>query len=305
MVKVVAERQGMALVIRSDGTYGRRRMIYNIPEVDITEKVIKEIFRRAGKVYTRRGPVAAWGRVLGVDTRRAEGRPRAARTPGQDLRLAARHDTLRVGEKTSRRSLVQTCNTREALVVVGLPVRDDGTEGESCARARRIATPGSGRGLACEPWDESWSSREAGAGAGGGGCARKGGAGEAGQRRRSRFPAGLPRVHCPGRQGPRSRGLSRAMLPPSTTPMMAQYRRIKERYPDAVLLFRLGDFYEMFDRDARRVRAAARPDPDAAERAAHVRRAAPRRARATSRACSPRGARWRSASRPRCPARGW
>src|SRR6201996_8861587 len=35
------------------------------------------------------------------------------------------------------------------------------------------------------------------------------------------------------------------------TPMMAQYRRIKGELPkDAILLFRLGDFYEMFFEDA-------------------------------------------------------
>jgi len=36
------------------------------------------------------------------------------------------------------------------------------------------------------------------------------------------------------------------------TPMMAQYRRIKGELPkDALLLFRLGDFYEMFFEDAK------------------------------------------------------
>ena len=30
------------------------------------------------------------------------------------------------------------------------------------------------------------------------------------------------------------------------TPMMQQYMEIKERYKDSILLFRLGDFYEMF-----------------------------------------------------------
>src|SRR6478609_4246558 len=36
------------------------------------------------------------------------------------------------------------------------------------------------------------------------------------------------------------------------TPMMAQYRRIKSELPkDALLLFRLGDFYEMFFEDAK------------------------------------------------------
>src|SRR5512133_4140517 len=35
------------------------------------------------------------------------------------------------------------------------------------------------------------------------------------------------------------------------TPMMAQYRRIKSELPkEALLLFRLGDFYEMFFEDA-------------------------------------------------------
>jgi len=34
------------------------------------------------------------------------------------------------------------------------------------------------------------------------------------------------------------------------TPMLAQYHAIKEQYPDAILLFRLGDFYEAFYEDA-------------------------------------------------------
>ena len=38
---------------------------------------------------------------------------------------------------------------------------------------------------------------------------------------------------------------------PQLTPMMAQYRRIKSELPkDALLLFRLGDFYELFFEDA-------------------------------------------------------
>lgn len=36
-----------------------------------------------------------------------------------------------------------------------------------------------------------------------------------------------------------------------TTPMMVQYRKLKNRHRDAILFFRLGDFYEMFDADAR------------------------------------------------------
>lgn len=34
------------------------------------------------------------------------------------------------------------------------------------------------------------------------------------------------------------------------TPMMAQYRKFKKTYPDAILLFRVGDFYETFGDDA-------------------------------------------------------
>ena len=34
------------------------------------------------------------------------------------------------------------------------------------------------------------------------------------------------------------------------TPLMTQYREIKARHPDAILFFRMGDFYEMFFDDA-------------------------------------------------------
>jgi DNA mismatch repair protein MutS len=40
------------------------------------------------------------------------------------------------------------------------------------------------------------------------------------------------------------------MEPTKVTPMMQQYLQIKERYSDAILFFRLGDFYEMFFEDA-------------------------------------------------------
>ncbi|MGF1564718.1 MAG: DNA mismatch repair protein MutS [Flavobacteriales bacterium] len=38
--------------------------------------------------------------------------------------------------------------------------------------------------------------------------------------------------------------------PPAETPLMKQYNRIKSQHPDALLLFRVGDFYEMFGEDA-------------------------------------------------------
>ena len=34
------------------------------------------------------------------------------------------------------------------------------------------------------------------------------------------------------------------------TPMMRQYTHAKAEHPDAIMLFRLGDFYEMFQDDA-------------------------------------------------------
>ncbi|MBQ6267436.1 MAG: DNA mismatch repair protein MutS [Clostridia bacterium] len=37
------------------------------------------------------------------------------------------------------------------------------------------------------------------------------------------------------------------------TPMMKQYFQVKEQYPDTILMFRLGDFYEMFFDDAKLV----------------------------------------------------
>ena len=39
------------------------------------------------------------------------------------------------------------------------------------------------------------------------------------------------------------------------TPLMKQYASIREQYPGIILFFRLGDFYEMFDEQAREVSA--------------------------------------------------
>jgi len=36
------------------------------------------------------------------------------------------------------------------------------------------------------------------------------------------------------------------------TPLMKQYNTIKSKYPDAILFFRMGDFYEMFFEDAKK-----------------------------------------------------
>jgi DNA mismatch repair protein MutS len=41
-------------------------------------------------------------------------------------------------------------------------------------------------------------------------------------------------------------------IPKKLTPLMKQYNAIKTRYPDAMLLFRVGDFYETFGDDAKK-----------------------------------------------------
>ena len=38
--------------------------------------------------------------------------------------------------------------------------------------------------------------------------------------------------------------------PIADTPLMRQYSEIKKEHPDAILLFRVGDFYETFSEDA-------------------------------------------------------
>ena len=47
------------------------------------------------------------------------------------------------------------------LVVIGFPVREDGYEGEGCARSRVLAEKIAALGIECQLWDESWSSRDA------------------------------------------------------------------------------------------------------------------------------------------------
>lgn len=59
----------------------------------------------------------------------------------------------------------------------------------------------------------------------------------------------------------------------SVTPMMAQYLEIKERYPDALLFYRMGDFYEMFFDDA--IAAAAALDIALTKRGKHLAKISP------------------------------
>jgi putative transcription antitermination factor YqgF len=68
-----------------------------------------------------------------------------------------------VSESSLARSLAALCRQMHvSLVVIGLPLSADGSEGEGCARARRLRDRLLADGIACELWDESWSSRDAG-----------------------------------------------------------------------------------------------------------------------------------------------
>ena len=100
------------------------------------------------------------GRALGVDlgTRRVG---LAITAPGR--MISSPHATLPMGsESTLVRGLRDICVERAVtLVVIGLPLSADGSEGPGCHRARRIAAALEGSGLAVRMHDERWSSRDA------------------------------------------------------------------------------------------------------------------------------------------------
>src|SRR6266852_4141947 len=71
----------------------------------------------------------------------------------------------------------------------------------------------------------------------------------------SPFPVGQPAARVDSASPPLREVAPAAppIAPPSTpptTPMMRQYLETKALHPDAILFFRLGDFYEMFYEDA-------------------------------------------------------
>ena len=61
-------------------------------------------------------------------------------------------------------------------------------------------------------------------------------------------PAEAPGASDPLAQARPAR--ARTAIPAVDTPVMRQYLEVKERYPDCIVFFRLGDFYEMFFDDA-------------------------------------------------------
>jgi putative Holliday junction resolvase len=67
-----------------------------------------------------------------------------------------------VSESSVVERIAQVCQEREVdLVVIGMPFQADGTEGEGCARARRIREKLTARGLEVALHDERWTSRDA------------------------------------------------------------------------------------------------------------------------------------------------
>src|SRR3954471_7650485 len=51
------------------------------------------------------------------------------------------------------------------------------------------------------------------------------------------------------------RSMIKSAMSETETPLMKQYNAFKAKYPDAILLFRVGDFYETFGEDAKRAAA--------------------------------------------------
>jgi len=100
------------------------------------------------------------GRVLGVDL----GTRRMGLALSDPLRIISSPlETVPVKSESSvAATIVQVCRDRDVdLVVVGFPLQADGTEGEGCARSRRIAARLEASGMHVELHDESWSSRDA------------------------------------------------------------------------------------------------------------------------------------------------
>ena len=100
------------------------------------------------------------GRVLAVDT--GTRRVGLAVTDPLGMICSPLATIPFVSESALAAHILELCRTMDAtLVVIGLPVSADGSEGEGCARARRIRERILAAGTACELWDESWTSREA------------------------------------------------------------------------------------------------------------------------------------------------
>ncbi len=100
------------------------------------------------------------GRVLGVDL----GARRVGLALSDPLRtISSPFQTISMStEAALARSLAALCRERQvSLVVIGLPLSADGSEGPGCARARRLVAALVKAGIPSVVHDESWSSRDA------------------------------------------------------------------------------------------------------------------------------------------------
>ena len=100
------------------------------------------------------------GRALGVDL--GERRVGLALTDPQRI-ICSPHSTIPMtSEGALVRALADLCAQRGvSLVVIGLPLSADGSEGPGCVRARRIAESLGASGMTVALHDERWSSRDA------------------------------------------------------------------------------------------------------------------------------------------------
>jgi putative holliday junction resolvase len=100
------------------------------------------------------------GRALGVDL----GTRRVGLALSDPLRMIGSPFSAlpMTSESALIRDLIALCAEQAVtLVVIGLPVSADGSEGPGCARARRIADSLSAAGIPIRLQDESWTSRDA------------------------------------------------------------------------------------------------------------------------------------------------
>ena len=80
--------------------------------------------------------------------------------------------------------------------------------------------------------------------------------------------------------------------PAAQTPMMRQFLSAKEAHPDAIVFFRMGDFYETFFDDAVVCGRQQPPGVGAVRQAAHLGEERARNARDVSWRESPRSSQW-------------
>ena len=100
------------------------------------------------------------GRILGIDL----GTKRVGLALTDPLRTFASPlaTVPLVSEKSIAEEVLRLCAERGVdLVVIGMPYEEDGSEGEGCARARRIQERLQAGGLRTAFQDETWSSRVA------------------------------------------------------------------------------------------------------------------------------------------------